>query len=116
MSTRNLTEQADRARQQLEEHIAAADRDDRLIEILSFPAGAELQQRLEKDVETWEKIECWGPLDLEAVRSQGKALRSKELLEYFKGAEEKAKWHREEAMKLSRLLETAADQGRISRA
>jgi hypothetical protein len=98
------------------ERLLASSRDlDLIAEWRTSPSGVIVERLLEQHVSTWATASCWLPLDDEAKREQGRVLRSRELLEYFRGAEEASKQQRAEAMRLTTLLEAAADQGRISR-
>jgi len=115
MRPRNLEEEAAAYRVRVQYHVEQAESDDVIALFWKSPAGSVVRELLHRQVETWESSGCWSFLDDETKREQGKALRSRELLEYFNGAEESAKVHREEAMRLSTLVENAANQGRISR-
>ena len=115
MRFRSIEEEALSKREHVRALIEAAEELDVIASFFGTPAGNVLYRILERDVAAWQTGGSWGNLDDEAKREQGRALRSKQLLEYFNSAEEQARNFRTEAQRLTTLLEAAADQGRISR-
>lgn len=116
MRYRTLEEEA-KAKREIAARLLASAADLEIIAAFrATAAGAVIELMLERHVENWKNGGAWGAFDDEAKREQGRALRSRELLEYFSSAEEEAKRQRAEAEKLIALVETAADHGRIPRA
>jgi len=112
---RDLNEQAKQLRAQVESHLLRAEECETAAVFWATLAGRLLHARLQRDVDTWKEVSCWATLDDETKREQGKALRSRELLEYFLGAEEASKAHRAEAERIAANLERAENDGRIPR-
>ncbi len=115
MSPRDIEAEARDKRERIHALLTAADELETVAKGRTTLFGIVFEKTLERHVEKWEKTSCWATLDDEMKREQGKVLRSRELLEYLRGAEDQARKLRAEAERLAGLLETAANDGRISR-
>jgi hypothetical protein len=109
-------QQAEATRAKIKDLMELARIADIVAAFVATAPGKLMTELLQKQVSAWESGRSWGPLDDDAKREQGKALRSKDLLGYFMGAKETAEKHRKEASDLAGVLERAAEAGRISRA
>lgn len=115
MRPRDIEDEARRYRAQIAEHLSRANDLEALTAIQRTAAETAFRALLQREISAWIDSAAWGNLDDNAKRMQGRALHAKDLLEYFSKAEEWSKWHRSEAAKLSKILATAEEQGRVSR-
>lgn len=100
-------------RARIKELLERAEKLDAVAVATLSPGGAELLRQLEFQISTFEKVTAWEAEALDFVKERGKALRSRDLLGYLKGAEASAQAHREKAKAISDSLEKAANEGRI---
>ena len=90
MRFRDLDAEANAKREYVQRLLSSSTDLELIAEFRSTAAGIVLSRLLESQVENWKGGGAWGPMDDEAKREQGKALRSRELLEYLRSAEEEA--------------------------